>query len=164
MSRFKSLCVALAAGLLLAGCAGTRSLVPGSSTAEDVRAALGEPAKVWDDGGGAQSWEYPGGYAGLESWMIRLDPQGVVKAADQVRDDRFFGRVTVGQQGQEDVRRILGAPSEITRFDRRGQTVWDYRYREVLRVARFHVVFNEQGQVVDTLRTIEHLGDSKERP
>ncbi|MBL8483404.1 MAG: hypothetical protein JNJ60_14490, partial [Rhodocyclaceae bacterium] len=105
---------------------------------------------------GSATLVYPFGPLGLETWMVKINPEGRVISAEQVLQmSTGFARIQMGMRGDE-VTRILGPHYDQSYFSRRAETVWDYRYRdEWLQRARFHVVFNAAGVVVQTLTTRE---------
>ncbi|MBI4754710.1 MAG: outer membrane protein assembly factor BamE [Betaproteobacteria bacterium] len=146
--------VAALAGLLVLGaCAGVdgRGLRPGVATAEAVRAQMGEPYAVMREADGGQTWQYPRGPLGRQTFMVRLGADGRLVGIEQVLDDTGFGRIAAGQS-RDDVLRLLGPPCCVIPFERRGETAWDYRFTDVwLRPAIFSVIFDDAGRVRSTL-------------
>lgn len=138
------------AALGLAACAGFSgsALRPGADGAE-IRAAMGVPAAVWSEADGGATWEYPRGPMGLETFMLRLDAQGRLREVRQVLEAETFARLRPGVTTREEVRRLLGTPTRQTVFDRRGETVWDYRYHDPASgfAHALHVVFDARGVV-----------------
>jgi hypothetical protein len=124
------LVVAIVAGLFVAGCAsyGGSTLKSGVSTRTDTRALMGEPAAVHRASPGAdhvESWEYPRGPAGRHTFMARFDARGTLVRIDQVLTAATLGALRIGQDGRDDVRRLLGKPAFIRQIGRDPE-VWDY--------------------------------------
>lgn len=140
---------------------GTRDLVPGTSTAAEMRARMGEPAAVWPDEQGGQRFEYPKGPEGLVTFMIRVDDRGIVQAIEQVLDDAHFTQVTPGQ-GQVAVRRLLGRPATQQRMDLARETVWSWRIEGPPGSGPerhfFNVHFGDDGLVRRTSKSVTPLG------
>jgi len=124
--------VAIAAALLLASCATSVSrpvsqLVPGQSTVQDVQAAAGTPTEKVAGAGGASTWFYTTGYYGFQTYAVRLDDKGVVRAVEQTLTPLGLSKLQVGRSTKADVLAILGPPRKTTHFPRRGVDAWDYR-------------------------------------
>lgn len=130
MSTSNRFAVTLLMVAALAGCAGYGGggLKPGSATAADVRAQMGEPAAKHAAPAGAawaESWEYPRGPLGRHTYMARIGADGRLVAIDQVLTVANAGRVRIGQDTREDVRRLLGRPAMIYPGRPAGEW-WDY--------------------------------------
>ncbi|MFN0162546.1 MAG: outer membrane protein assembly factor BamE [Burkholderiales bacterium] len=116
--------------LAAAGCAsyGGAGLVPGASTSADLRAAMGEPAAIHKAAPGAtyaESWEYPRGPLGRQTFMARLDSQGRLAVIDQVLTVAEVAKLKAGETTKDEVRRVLGRPG-FTGPVRGGGEYWDY--------------------------------------
>lgn len=143
----------------LSGCASYDgySLKPGVATADQVRTTMGAPVNIHADPDGGESWEYPRGPMGLETYMVRLDRNGVMQAIDQVLDDRGFARIQVGKSRREDVLRAIGTPWRQLEFARRNEVAWDYRFRDAWGYpSQFSVIFDQTGVVKETLAIREY--------
>ena len=154
----------LALGLALAcgACASYsgHGLVPGVATATEVRRVMGEPAQACPLADGGQNWVYPRGPAGVETFDVLLDRDGVVKSIENVLDERSFARVRRGETNKQDVLCRFGPPIEVAYFARRRELVWDYRFQDMWGYpARFHVLFNDDGVVTNTMQIREDYGD-----
>ncbi len=158
-SRFHvSAAAGLACLLLLGGCASYsgRGLKPGESTAGEVRKLMGEPARICPLADGGQNWIYPRGPAGLETYNANLGKDGVLKGIENVLDARGFARLEKGKSTRNDVVCIFGPAWIETYFERRNELVWDYRFRDAWGYpARFHVLFNDDGIITNTLQIRE---------
>lgn len=98
------------------------------STASDTRALMGEPAAVHrasDGAAYAESWEYPRGPYGRHTYMARFDRGGTLVAIDQVLTVETAARIRIGQDGRDEVRRLLGRPAMVFPL-RGGGEAWDY--------------------------------------
>jgi hypothetical protein len=158
----------LLCGLLMFGCNqhgqpiedfGIEKLTKGVSTEADVRAAMGEPEKVWDDGNGARTLEYPRGPAGHRTWMIALDAAGIMRDYRQVLTQENFAQVRIGMT-RDEVRRLLGKPRSTVDFPLKNEAVWDWRYLESPGTERlFNVHFDRNsGLVTGTSVSDEVMG------
>lgn len=119
------------AGLLLAlaACDPQRisELEEGVSTEADVRARFGAPENVWEEAGGARTFEYNRNPAGHENYMITIGPDGKMTALRQVLNPNTFAKVQPGMM-MEDVRRMLGKPARRTPYALKNEEAWDWRY------------------------------------
>jgi len=151
---------ALAAGLagllVLAGCDRQKinELEEGVATVADVRARFGEPAVVYDDGGGARTFEYPRQPEGSANYMISIGPDGRMTALRQVLQPATFARVTPGLDTAQ-VRRLLGRPAKMQRFALKQQEVWDWRFADGTQTKLFSVTFDRDGRVVSSATTLD---------
>lgn len=147
----RSLCV-LAALCGLTGCASYNgsSLQAGVSGQTETRALMGEPATIHPAPSGAvygESWEYPRGPLGRHTFMARFDRAGKLVSIDQVLTVETVGRIRIGQDTRDDVRRLLGRPGMVFPA-RSGGESWDYAAyasRTDTRKMRLSVTFNNQG-------------------
>ena len=71
--------------------------------------------------------EFPRGPFGKHTWFVYFDTQGRALRSEQVLTEQNFSRVQPGM-AQEDVRRLLGRPSEVQGLARSRGEVWSYRY------------------------------------
>jgi outer membrane protein assembly factor BamE (lipoprotein component of BamABCDE complex) len=146
---------ALVIALALSGCASYSgsSLTPGASSQADVRAAMGAPAAVHPASANAsfsESWEYPRGPIGRHTYMARFDRSGKLVAIDQVLTVATVARIRMGQDGREDVARLLGRPGQVFPL-RDGGEAWDYAaYAEggQMRKIRIVVNFDKAGRAI----------------
>lgn len=132
------------------------ALRPGAR-GEEIRATMGAPATVWSEADGGATWEYPRGPMGLETFMLRLDGQGRLRDVRQVLVAETFARLQPGVSTRETVRRLLGTPARETVFERRNETVWDYRYHDPVSgyAHALHVVFDARGIVSGSGSTVD---------
>jgi hypothetical protein len=146
----------LAFVLALSGCAGwqgLRGLQPGVDTKESVLERFGKPGAIWDEADGGKTYEYSSQPFGENCYMVRLAPDGSVRAVDQVLDAKWLAKVDRGMT-REQVRRLLGKERTVVFFSRLGEEVWDWNVdRMPGSIIRFNVHFKE-GVVAYTSRSI----------
>jgi len=145
----------LVAALLAAGCASFESLRPGTP-AEQVQARVGEPAEVWKSSDGAETWEYPLGPSGRQTYMVDFGPDRSVHEVRQVLSPGNLSRVQPGMSRGE-VRRLLGRPAEVVTFPRKNEEVWTWRYLAQAIPMLFHVAFDKTSGTVKTTQSLEEI-------
>ena len=116
--RSAALAAATFSLLVLAACDPQRisELKEGVSTEADVRDRFGAPENVWDEPGGARTFEYNRQPAGQVNYMITLGADGKLVAVRQVLTPENFARVQPGM-GMDAVRRLLGKPAKVTPYE-----------------------------------------------
>lgn len=132
-------------------------LEEGFSTEQDVREKMGEPEAVWDGPEGAQIYEYNRQPAGHRNYMITIGPDGRMASLRQVLTTENFARVQPGMD-MTDVRKMLGKPMKITRFEAKRETHYDWRYLDGPNTSDskiFTVVFDSDLKVVSTMSAID---------
>lgn len=153
----------LAALGMLQGCANFSSISPGDS-AQTVADRVGAPTTVWKNPDSSEVWEYPAGYFGVETFMIAIAPDRIVREVRQVLSEAYFSKVHPGMS-REDVRRLLGNPREIWYFPPRDEESWTWRYQEI-NYRLFSVLFDRtRGTVRSVLRLDEppYVNPGRER-
>ena len=114
---------------VLAGCATPdSSLVGTDSTA--VLTRHGSPAETFRLADGGERWLYPLGGLQQYVWAVDFDAAGRVARVTQLRTAANFGRVRVGIDTEDDVRREFGAPRLMMPFSRVGLVAWMYPFVE----------------------------------
>ena len=71
--------------------------------------------------------EFPRGPFGKHTWFVYFDATGRASRAEQVLTEQNFNRINVDMT-QDDVRQLLGRPSEVQVLGRARGVVWSYRY------------------------------------
>ncbi|MCZ2104988.1 MAG: outer membrane protein assembly factor BamE [Comamonadaceae bacterium] len=135
--------------LTLAGCDQQRidELQVNVSTEADVRARLGEPARVWPEAGGANTLEYNRQPSGHVNYMVTIGPSGTLTALQQVLVPENFARVQPGME-QQAVRRLLGLPARQVTYDLSRETDWDWNWLDgPTRAMVFTATFGPDGRV-----------------
>jgi hypothetical protein len=147
LTRFISW-MALLSCLTLAACAGyspPRTVV-GMGKAE-LLAVMGSPEREGKSATGSRL-EFPRGPYGQHTWFVYLDAAGTVTRTEQVLTKENFARISEGMT-QDDVRQLLGRPSESFLLGRDRGIVWNYRY-ENNDCLWFQVEITQQQQVRST--------------
>ncbi len=137
--------VVAAAALAIGACAlgGVR---PGAPEA-DARRALGQPTLEFDHSDGTRQLVYPTGPLGTQTFMV-YTRGGSVQRVEQVLTDDTFHRIQAGITTREDVRRMIGPPYRVARFENLKQHAWDYRFRDTWGyLADFSVMIDDRGIV-----------------
>jgi len=116
----------LAPALLAAGCTGFASISPGTP-AQQVQAAVGAPASVFKNADGSETWEYPLGPLGVQTYMVSFGPDRAVRDVQQVLTDENISKLRPGMS-RDEVRRALGRPAGVNMMDRTGEEIWYWRY------------------------------------
>jgi hypothetical protein len=149
VALFLSMMVIVLLGLT--GCDAQRisELEEGIATEADVRQRFGEPATIYDEPGGARTFEYPRQPEGQRNYMITIGVDGMMSALRQVLKAENFALI-VPEMGQDEVKRILGRPAKKQFFERFQQEVWDWRFLDGTQSKIFSVTYNTQGRVVKT--------------
>ncbi len=113
--------------LLLSACSG---YAPPAALSGMARAAvitqMGQPDQDRLTEGGSRL-EFPRGPYGRHTWFVYFDAAGRASRAEQVLTEQNFMRIDAGM-AQNDVRMLLGRPSEVSLLGRARGMVWNYRY------------------------------------
>ncbi|MFT4190141.1 MAG: outer membrane protein assembly factor BamE [Comamonas sp.] len=153
--------VALAAAVVLAGCDDRRiaKLEEGVSTEADVRAAMGEPERVWPEADGSQTLEYNRQPTGHRNFMITIGPQGRMTALVQVLTPERFALARPGMD-ESALRRLYGKPARVIPYVLKGETDWVWHYLEDgNRSHSFTASFGPDGRLLRTARTLDESND-----
>jgi hypothetical protein len=138
---------------VLWGCAAVSPVTGGMDEAQ-VQARMGKPETVRKNPDGSNTWEYPTGPLGRQTYMVTLGSDHAVKDVRQVLSDEYFAKVTPGMS-REDVRGLLGKPGEVSTYPARDEEVWSWRYH-AQNPMFFNVLFDRTaGTVRSTLRQEE---------
>ncbi len=113
--------------LLLSACSG---YAPPAALSGMARAAvitqMGQPDQDRLIEGGSRL-EFPRGPYGRHTWFVYFDAAGRASRVEQVLTEQNFMRIDAGM-AQNDVRMLLGRPSEVSLLGRARGMVWNYRY------------------------------------
>jgi len=158
----KSVGLALAAALLLGGCAGYggHGLQPGVASQEDVLAAMGQPALRWQDPDGRVQLAYPRGPGAPYTFMAFLAPDGRLEKIENVLVQRHFARIVAGKNDQAAVLRTLGppVPQWTVYFGARNELVWEWPFCDDYNLlARFSVLFDNATGIVRSTQQRQDL-------
>jgi len=149
-ARLLIFCLAMS---LLGACASYSGygLKPGISTEADTRAVMGAPFavhKAAPGAGYAESWEYPHGPMGRQTFMARFDTQGRLLRIDQVLQVASVQALTIGVSTRDDVRDVLGRPGYVILKNFQGRESWDYFAKDGPRRIIIGVTFDTNGRVL----------------
>jgi hypothetical protein len=139
---------------LAAGCANFSGISPGTP-APQIRAQFGAPGTIWKNPDGSETWEYPLGPIGVQTYMVTLGSDQTVREVRQVLSPEYLDRVQPGMS-RDEVRRLLGKPREIAFFPARDEEVWTWRIQEFhFRYRRFHALFDRTTGILRSTLTID---------
>ena len=142
----------LAASLL--SCAGASSVRSGMDEAQ-VQARMGKPETVRKNPDGSETWEYPTGPLGRQTYMVTVGSDHAVKDVRQVLSDEYFLKVIPGMS-RDEVRQLLGKPSEVSTFAARDEEVWSWRYQQQ-NAMFFHVMFDRSAGTVRKTERVQEI-------
>lgn len=143
------LIIVLAAMVSLSGCDyfASKTLKPGVSTESEVRALMGRPELVWAEEDGTRILEYPRAPTGHDTYMVTIGPDGKFVAMENMLTKERFEQIKAGMT-RDQVRRMLGKPSEIEFFTLSRQEVWSFKHiGEMSDSDMFNVHFDMAGIV-----------------
>lgn len=147
------------AALAVAACTPMASIPPGAPESQ-ARATLGAPAAEYDNPDGTRQLVYPRGPLGTETYMVWVKA-GTVQRVEQVLTDDNFFRIQSGVTTADQVRRMIGPPSRVVRFDNLQQFAWDYRFRDTWGyLAIFSVMVDDRGIVAS--KVVVRIESSKD--
>jgi hypothetical protein len=99
---------------------------PGITTADEVRARMGPPGFEFRNDDGSVTWEYTRQPAGVHCYMVTLGPDRIVSRFEQVLNEANYAKARAGMD-RDAIRRLLGQPARIERFDNLREEVWEWR-------------------------------------
>ena len=120
----------IAVVLLCAGCASYdgRGLAPGQATESDILELMGQPTDMRQRPNGDKALYYSRLPYGREMFVLTTGPDGKLKGNEQVLNAANVKRVRAGLTGEQ-VRDLLGPPSQATRAPFKPLTVWEYPWK-----------------------------------
>jgi len=145
----------LVGGLMIWGLFGCdyfaqKELKPGVSTVSDVHRLMGVPERIWDETDGSRTYEYVRGPAGHETYMVVVGADGLFRSMRNVLVPETFSQVKPGMS-EDQVRRLLGKPTETVFFRLKQENVWSWRhYGDQQRPMMFNVHFDQDHTVKST--------------
>jgi hypothetical protein len=112
---------------LVAGCSGYGGgLVPGQSTVEDVKAAMGAPMLVRELPDGDQVLWYSKLPYGRESYAARIDPDGTLVSLEQRLTPENIAKLRPNESTADDLLDTLGPPYRRFKFPLKDRESWEY--------------------------------------
>ena len=113
---------------------------------------MGTPADRLVAPNGDSVWYYPRGPSGLDTYAVRLGPDGILRSIEQTLTVANVRTLVPGTSTDTDVRRLLGPPWRKTQEGRPSNEIWQYRmYDDTKTECNFYVWFSDTGLVKDTL-------------
>ena len=144
--------LALAFGLQACDFFAEKTLKVGESTADDVRKLMGKPEMIWEEKDGSQTLEYVRAPEGVQTYFVQIGPDGKYRGMTNILVADEFAKIKAGMS-RDDVRRLLGKPSETAEFKLKNETVWSWRHiGQQQKSEMFHVHFEPDGKVKTTSR------------
>jgi hypothetical protein len=119
-----------------------KELKPGISTADEVRARMGQPTAEYANPDGSMTWEFNRQPNGSECYMATIGA------------DRVLVRM-------EQVQRLIGRPGSVVTYANANEEVWDWRIAGSIPTeeAHFHAHFDPaSGLITRTSRRVEPKG------
>jgi hypothetical protein len=146
---------------LLGACGGLQAIVPQRSTLAEVHAHMGRPTDIRFDREGNELWEYATGPNGEQTWLVRARRDGRVIDVTQLLTPERFALIQRGSSSKEQVRDLLGLPSEQQYFG--DEAVWSWRMRISPQRGYFAVRFNRDGVAIEALTLMDASSDQRDR-
>ena len=110
---------------VLAGCASPGSIVPNTTTADELVQKLGRPGDKRANPRGGEFWDYVYGPEGYTTWRYAVDKGGMVRSAEQLLTLERLYKVVPGETNEAGVLELLGKPRMVIRY--RHEVVWEWR-------------------------------------
>jgi hypothetical protein len=152
----------LLTALLAAGCAGTQSLVPGRSSAAEVRAAMGAPAIQRPQPNGETWLYYPNQPFGRKVLVARVAANGRLLALEQRLSEEYLAKLVPNQSRKEDVLDLFGPPYDALTFPRLERETWSWHMRQFGHLpAGLHVQMSADGVVREVYVLDETVSDDR---
>ena len=145
--------VLLPAELLgLAGCdyLAEKKLEAGIHTEADVRNYMGKPEMVREEPDGSRRLEYPRSPMGAQTYFVYIGKDGKYLRMEKAMSEANFLKVKLGMS-RDDVRDILGKPTETMPLALKKEEVWSWRYEGDVKKMFFNVYFDDASGKVSRL-------------
>jgi hypothetical protein len=156
----RSLILASAAALLLAGCANPWQRVQAGASQSDLVAKLGPPKEVYTLPDGNKRLLWPTRPLGETTTAAVVNPAGVVVNIEQALTVENFSQAQVGVWTQHDVQARFGLPEETGYFAGVKLTVWTYRYQQNnYWYMLYNFYFDDKGILRTTQNMVDPLRD-----
>jgi hypothetical protein len=150
----------LGAALLVSGCASFdgHGLVAGKSVPADVEALMGPPVLRLTRDSGESLWYYPRQPTGLQTFVVRFSPAGVMQDIEQRLTEQNLQKLVPGATTTTEARELLGPPWRSSHNFLQHRDVWDYRMYNASQLEyNLHVQFSADG----LLREVVFIEDRK---
>jgi len=156
---------ALAAAVVVTGCATYKDLQPAQSTRAEVEAALGRPVEVRARNDGETWLYYPQQPYGRKVRVARVTPDGKLIAVEQRLSEEYIAKLIPNQSTQDEVLALFGRPYERLNVPRMERDMWTWYMRQYATLpATLNVQMSPDG-VVREIYVLDdnNKGDSKKR-
>ena len=137
-----------------------KELKPGISTADEVRARMGQPTAEYANPDGSMTWEFNRQPKGSEGYMATIGADRVLVRMEQVLTEANLAKVMAGMD-RADVQRLIGRPGSVVTYANANEEVWDWRIAGSIPTeeAHFHAHFDPaSGLITRTSRRVEPKG------
>ena len=142
----------------LAGCTNPGGIVPQQFTRVETLAKAGAPTDIRFDRNGEELWEYASGPSGFETHLVRFGADGRVKEVTQLLTPERLFTVVPGQSTKQDVRHLLGRPSEVSHH--LAGEAWSWRSQVgTAQPGHLVVTFNPDNTVRERMAISDPAGD-----
>ena len=160
MNRLARLVGAVMLPVALLGFAGCdyfaeKKLVPGVHTEADVRNFMGKPEMIREEPDGSKRLEYPRAPMGAETYFVYIGKDGKFLRMEKAMSEANFAKVKPGMS-RDDVRDILGKPTEVLPLKLKKEEVWSWRYEGDVKKMMFNAYFDDaSGKVLRVSRDMD---------
>ncbi|MEN9784279.1 MAG: hypothetical protein RJA24_1622 [Pseudomonadota bacterium] len=110
---------------ILTSCATPSTIVPNTTTADELLKKLGSPTDKRANPAGGEFWEYATGPEGTQTWLFWIDSGRMVRSSTQLLTEERLRQIVPGKTTEAEVRALLGTPRDTTRFS--NETAWEWR-------------------------------------
>jgi hypothetical protein len=128
---------------ILAGCASPGSIVPNTTTADELVGKLGKPTDIRGNPQGGEFWDYVYGPEGITTWRYGIDGKRMVRSADQIITQERLYKVMPGVTNEAGVLELLGRPRMVTRYAH--ESAWEWRVGLTGEMGIYFVRFGHDG-------------------
>ena len=122
---------------------------------------MGRPTDIRFDAHGNELWEYATGPMGDQTYLVRAGKDGRVIDVTELITQAQFASIVRNSSGKEQVRELLGMPSELQYFG--DEAVWSWRMRISPQWGYYSVRFNREGIAVESLVIMDASRDERDR-
>lgn len=142
---------------LLGACAMPSSIVPNSTTADELIQRLGQPTDKKSSTQSGEQWDYVYGPEGTETWRFNIDQARMVRSTAQLLTEERLHQIKPGATESE-VLEALGRPRDISTM--RGETAWEWRVRLPPQFGTYVVRFGADKRVVGFNVLVDFMSDN----
>ena len=139
---------AMAATVMLAGCASDPTRLQAGATRAEVLQQIGQPTAVYPMPGGGERLQYSRAPAGTEVSNVDVDAAGrVVSNRQEMQEYLFDSTIKTDTWRLDDVLRTYGRPYEVSRVSSYDGVVWSWRYQVLNNPRLLHIYMDPAGKV-----------------